>query len=386
MIRMRRRSASLVSASPAASSAVVVTSLSITGARFLDNGAKGDGDAVFVVPESADELSVTASCFAGNGDIAVFNSAVATPQDFTGNWWGSVSGPTTPSLPEGTGDSVGDGIDFSGFLTTGCAAEPALVLNEVAPISESGAVVVTGLLTDPELDAHDLAIDWDDANASADAAFVVPAAAGLSVGSTIASSTDGAVMTVTAIDLKTGAVAFRVQHTYLDDGLAPGNGTASDLSSIIATVSDDEDEDGGLAVLTTSNVAPVLSGLAVHPPSGEPGDTVTLTGTITDPGTLDVFALTIDWGDGNVASSALPAGSLGFSVDHVYASAGVFAVVVTLQDDDGGQDQEGATVTTAAPVEVPTLSPWGMLTLVAAIAALARARLRRRGEKVPGTW
>ena len=51
--------------------------------------------------------------------------------------------------------------------------------------------------------------------------------------------------------LTTGQVGFSVQHQYLDDGLAPGNDTASDTSTIGVTVADDDTHTG-------SDTEPVL--------------------------------------------------------------------------------------------------------------------------------
>ena len=66
----------------------------------------------------------------------------------------------------------------------------------------------------------------------------------LNVGDTFNSSTDSAVLTITSINGLTGQVGFTVQHQYLDDGLAPGNNTASDTSTIGVTVADDDTQSG----------------------------------------------------------------------------------------------------------------------------------------------
>ena len=52
------------------------------------------------------------------------------------------------------------------------------------------------------------------------------------------------VLTITSINATTGQVSFSVQHQYLDDGLAPGNGTTSDISTIGVTVADDDTQTG----------------------------------------------------------------------------------------------------------------------------------------------
>jgi len=118
---------------------------------------------------------------------------------------------------------------------------PSLTLDPVDAIDENAAAILTGSITDPGLlDGHDVVIDWDDPNTAADATFTIPATAGLSVGDTFNSTTDGATLTVTSVDLLIGKVGFSVQHVYADDGVAPGNNTASDTSTISVVVEDDD--------------------------------------------------------------------------------------------------------------------------------------------------
>ncbi len=46
-------------------------------------------------------------------------------------------------------------------------------------------------------------------------------------------------LAVTGLDLLTGEVSFEVtDHQYLDDGLAPGNGTSADSSTVTVTITD----------------------------------------------------------------------------------------------------------------------------------------------------
>ncbi len=137
-------------------------------------------------------------------------------------------------------DNVSLQIDASPSVLVKNVA-PSLVLDPVAMINENEAATLTGMITDPGLlDEHEVVIEWDDPNASADSTFVVPATGTLNVGDTFNSTTDGAVLEITAVDLSIGQVSFSVQHVYADDGIAPGNGTASDVSTISAVVSDDD--------------------------------------------------------------------------------------------------------------------------------------------------
>jgi hypothetical protein len=110
-------------------------------------------------------------------------------------------------------------------------------------IFENESVSLTGAYSDQNLDdSHAVVIDWDDPNDPVDSTFAVPAINTLTVGDNFV-STDGAVLEITALDLLTGEVSFEVtDHQYLDDGLAPGNGTPADASTVTVSVTDD----GGL--------------------------------------------------------------------------------------------------------------------------------------------
>ena len=81
-------------------------------------------------------------------------------------------------------------------------------------------------------------------------------------------------------------LASRVQHQYLDDGLAPGNNTTSDTSTIGVTVADDDAQSGSsTAAVTVHNVTPSVA-LNSVPDINENG-VATLTGSYTDIGLLD---------------------------------------------------------------------------------------------------
>ncbi len=182
---------------------------------------------------------------------------------------------------------------------------PSVALNSVTDINENGFATLSGSYTDIGLlDAHTLTVNWADPNNGSASTFAVGAirnAAGvatLHVGDTFSSSTDSAVLTINTIDATTGQVGFTVQHQYLDDGLALGNNTASDTSTIGVTVLDDDTQSGSnTTTVTVHNVAPAVA-LNTVPDINENG-TATLTGTYTDIGLLDAHTLTVNWGDPN---------------------------------------------------------------------------------------
>ena len=237
---------------------------------------------------------------------------------------------------------------------------PTVTLNAVPAINENGSATLTGSYTDIGLlDGHTLTVDWDDPNNGANSTFAIPSirnAAGnptLSVGDTFNSSTDSAVLTITAINAATGQVSFSVQHQYLDDGLAPGNGTTSDVSTISVTVMDDDTQSADdTAAVTINNVAPVIT-IAPNQTRDE-GQLLDLSGlsgalnvaSFTDVGSLDLHTAQIDWGDGfvdvGIITEANGNGVIGGT--HTYADNGNYTVTVTLLDDDGGSHVVSFTV------------------------------------------
>ena len=111
--------------------------------------------------------------------------------------------------------------------------------------------------------------------------------------------------------------------------------------------------------VTVTNVAPTVSITAITPI--DEGGTVTVSGTVTDPGWLDPLSATITFDDGNAAvalpgalENVRPNATLTFSVDHAYGDNGAYTVQVCASDDDttGNCDTEVATVANVDPTAV----------------------------------
>ena len=102
---------------------------------------------------------------------------------------------------------------------------------------------------------------------------------------------------------------FEFAFTAIDNGVC----------NITFQVSDDDGGTGtAFAIVTVSNLAPVLGAVAIASPIDEDG-VATLSGTITDPGSADTFTLDVDWGDGSaVETFTYPAGATSFSETHQY--------------------------------------------------------------------
>jgi PKD repeat protein len=110
------------------------------------------------------------------------------------------------------------------------------------------------------------------------------------------------------------------------------------------------------------NVDPVLSSLTGPDGPRAIGTTVTLTGDYTDAGSLDTHTVEVAWGDGSTSAGTASGGTL--TADHVYAAPGVYTVIATLTDDDGGStsrayeyvviyDPEGGFVTGGGSFDSP---------------------------------
>jgi PKD repeat protein len=116
------------------------------------------------------------------------------------------------------------------------------------------------------------------------------------------------------------------------------------------------DNDGGVGstsqTIAVTNVAPALRDVAVTPGTVDEGGSVTLSGSVSDPGSRDTFTLTINWGDGSDPEDVLlAAGSPSFSRSHTYAddnptgtASDTNNISLSLKDKDGGIGTGSASV------------------------------------------
>ncbi|NOY29300.1 MAG: hypothetical protein GXP28_03710 [Planctomycetes bacterium] len=231
-------------------------------------------------------------------------------------------------------------IDDDGGMTTG---ETTVLVKNVAPsnvqfapvamINENGFAQLQLTFDDPGLlDTHTVEIDWGDG-------------------------------TTTTIELEGGERFVGTNHQYLDDN---PSGTSQDEYTITVKVIDD---DGGMTTGVTTvlvkNVAPVIETLTVTPSVITEGNSVTVSGTFSDVGTLDTQTATIRWGDGTVEEVSLDSldGSGTFTITHFYADNdtvnpddgpipdNLYTITVTIADDDGGE------ATRSIDVSVLNVSP-----------------------------
>ncbi len=105
-------------------------------------------------------------------------------------------------------------------------------------------------------------------------------------------------------------------------------------------VSDDGGTATGSTTVIVNNVAPSV-GAITAPSSPVPVNTpINTSVNFTDPGTLDTHTAVWDWGDGSTSVGEVNEvnGSGSVTGNHVYISAGVYTVMVTVADDDGDSD------------------------------------------------
>ncbi len=197
-----------------------------------------------------------------------------------------------------------------------------------AEINENGRVALTVDFADPGTELHVITVDWKDDTPLQE--VVIPA----------------------------GINTLTLTHQYLDDAPTP-----ADIYSIFVTVTDNDgatdSETGNVTVL---NVAPQLddSFTLDRDTIGE-NETVTLTGSFSDVGSLDTQTVVVQWSDGSSSEATVNEDQQTFSATHRYRDDGPhpgtatsydYSITVTLTDDDGGSDQvvdaASVTVTNAA--------------------------------------
>jgi len=220
----------------------------------------------------------------------------------------------------GSGGAGGGAITASTTVTVNNVA-PTVTLDPVAAINEDGTATLTGTIVDPgTLDTFTLDVNWGD------------------------SLSPDNVQQYTFGVSATGSQTFTLTHKYLDDN---PTATSQDTYTINVTVTDDDMGVGtDSETVVVNNLAPTVT---LDPVATVDEDGIaTLTGTITDPGTLDTFTLDIDWGDplspDNVEQytfGASATGSQTFSLTHQYlddnptgTSSDEYTIEVSLWDDD----------------------------------------------------
>jgi extracellular elastinolytic metalloproteinase len=180
-----------------------------------------------------------------------------------------------------------------------------------AVIDENDSATLTGTIDDPDSwTRHTLQIDWGTGDA------------------------------IEEIQLAAGQASFSISHVYRDDN---PSGTPFDLYGVHVTVIDEAgDSAAASASVIVNNVAPTLVGLAATPIPRN--GTTTFTGTIEDTGPLDIFTLTIDWGNGIETLTDIGAGPFSLTRSYPDNGSSVFPIHIAVLDDDEGIGEAATTV------------------------------------------
>ncbi len=123
--------------------------------------------------------------------------------------------------------------------------------------------------------------------------------------------------------------------------------------------------DDDTALVKVNNVAPAIE--VNNPSSIDEKGSVTIAGTIRDPGWLDALTATIDWDDGSPPQSisattenVRPDATLTFSTSRTYGDNGVYSVELCAADDD-------TTPCTTIPVTVDNVKPTAVIDTTATV-------------------
>ncbi|MBN1814992.1 MAG: PKD domain-containing protein [Anaerolineae bacterium] len=191
----------------------------------------------------------------------------------------------TLTLTDTTGLTVSDALTVTVTNTP-----PDVDLGEDLIVDEGTEALFSGNFTDPgTLDTHTIAWDFGDGN-----------------------TTEG---------------ALTPTHIYGDDGV---------YTTTLMVADDDGGVGSDTVVVTVTNVAPVAD--AGLNRSVNEGQVVAFSGVFTDPGTLDTHVISWDLGDGDTVTGTL-------TPEHAYDDDGVYAVTLTVADDDGGVGSDAISVT-----------------------------------------
>ena len=114
-----------------------------------------------------------------------------------------------------------------------------------------------------------------------------------------------------------------VTHAYGTDGV---------YQIKICAADDDTTNNCTTQNVTITNVAPTVPAIVTNGPKPE-NTAVTVSGTITDPGWLDVLSATINWGDGTATAALAGSGEnirptprSRNAVNHTYGDDGTFTI------------------------------------------------------------
>jgi hypothetical protein len=122
------------------------------------------------------------------------------------------------------------------------------------------------------------------------------------------------------------------------DGTWSWSNTPGSTGGQIVTITADDGNGGASETtfeLTVNNVAPGVGVISAPVDPQQVGTAVNASASFSDPGTGDTHTATWDWGDSSTSAGTVGEGTVGPD-SHTYTTPGVYAVKLTVTDDDGG--------------------------------------------------
>jgi PKD repeat protein len=290
--------------------APVVGTLSLSPSSVVDHQTL-TVSGTFTDPGTADTFTVTINW--GDG-MSSSQSLAAGVRSFSDTHAYNAAGAVTIVATVADRD-LGKSSSSANLVVLPSNTAPANLAVSATAVLEGGSTTLSVSFTDAQAsDTHTVAIAWGDGG------------------------TD-------SIALAAGVTSTSPSHTYLDSG----------TYAVAVTVTDG----GGLSVaggtsVTATNVSPSLSALAFSPSTVTDNQTVTVSGTFTDPGTADTYTVTFAWGDGFSSVDTLAAGTRAFSGSHSYVTSGTYNVSVTVTDRDNGVGTQSASLVVTAANTPPS--------------------------------
>ena len=336
--------------------AIVTATISDPGSQDIFsvqvNWGEGSPDTITGLGLSDTSGSVGATSYSW---IASSRALTLSHQYLDDNPTGTLSDNYTVSLTA-TDDDLGT-VSTTTTVTVSNVA-PALVSVLGSSISENGTAIVTATISDPgSQDVFSVQVNWGEGSPDT--------ITGLGL-----SDTSGSVG-ATSYSWIASSRALTLSHQYLDDN---PTGTLSDNYTVSLTATDDDlGTVSTTTTVTVSNVAPAL--VSVLGSSISENGTATVTATISDPGSQDVFSVQVNWGEGSpdtitglgltnasgsigATSYSWIAASRALTLSHQYLDdnptgtlSDNYTVSLTATDDDLG------TVSTTTTVTVSNVAP-----------------------------
>jgi hypothetical protein len=210
-----------------------------------------------------------------------------------------------------TGDGTHSGSSGSASLTVTDVPPSNLLLTLTGTtITEGGTVTLAGSFQDPgPLDTHTVVIDWGDGSSAS------------------------------TFPLGPGVLSFSpVSHQYLDNPAGQPHGT---FAIQVHVTDDDGSSATGSMAVEVDNVAPTVGTISAPVTPVIVGSVVSASASFSDPGVRDTHTAVWDWGDGTTSAGTVTEanGSGSVSGGHAYSAAGVYTLMLTVTDNNGGSGQ-----------------------------------------------